>query len=156
MALPHALVERIKAGRVALFLGAGALFGATLPSNKAIPLGSGLRDLLCKRFLNNEYSDDSLAFVSEMAISAYSLQEVQSYIAEYFNGIVPAPFHLEIPKFKWNAIFTTNYDLFNEMALDELGFPYNNGFSGGFVAATLVPIFNSIEAVFERRRNEKF
>lgn len=29
-------------------------------------------------------------------------------------------------------IFTTNYDLFNEMALDELGFPYNNGFSGTY------------------------
>lgn len=30
------------------------------------------------------------------------------------------------------SIFTTNYDLFNEIALDELGFPYNNGFSGSF------------------------
>lgn len=30
------------------------------------------------------------------------------------------------------SIFTTNYDLFNEMALDELGFPYNNGFSGTY------------------------
>lgn len=29
-------------------------------------------------------------------------------------------------------IFTTNYDLFNEMALDELGFPYNNGFVGTY------------------------
>lgn len=29
-------------------------------------------------------------------------------------------------------VFTTNYDLFNEMALDELGFPYNNGFSGTY------------------------
>lgn len=29
-------------------------------------------------------------------------------------------------------IFTTNYDLFNEMALDELGFLYNNGFSGTY------------------------
>ena len=28
------------------------------------------------------------------------------------------------------SIFTTNYDLFSEMALDELGFPYNNGFTG--------------------------
>lgn len=27
-------------------------------------------------------------------------------------------------------IFTTNYDLFNELALDELRFPYNNGFMG--------------------------
>lgn len=30
------------------------------------------------------------------------------------------------------SIFTTNYDLFNEMALDELGFPYNNGFTGTY------------------------
>jgi len=29
-------------------------------------------------------------------------------------------------------IFTTNYDLYNEMALDELGFPYNNGFTGTY------------------------
>lgn len=30
------------------------------------------------------------------------------------------------------SIFTTNYDLFNEIALDELGFPYNNGFTGTY------------------------
>lgn len=30
------------------------------------------------------------------------------------------------------SVFTTNYDLFNEMALDELGFSYNNGFSGTY------------------------
>jgi len=30
------------------------------------------------------------------------------------------------------SVFTTNYDLFSEMALDELGFPYNNGFSGTY------------------------
>jgi len=29
-------------------------------------------------------------------------------------------------------IFTTNYDLYNEMALDELGFSYNNGFTGTY------------------------
>lgn len=30
------------------------------------------------------------------------------------------------------SVFTTNYDLFNEIALDELGFSYNNGFSGTY------------------------
>lgn len=30
------------------------------------------------------------------------------------------------------SIFTTNYDLFSKMALDELGFPYNNGFTGTY------------------------
>ena len=29
-------------------------------------------------------------------------------------------------------IFTTNYDLYNEQALDFLGFPYNNGFTGTY------------------------
>lgn len=29
-------------------------------------------------------------------------------------------------------IFTTNYDLYNELALDDLGFPYNNGFTGSY------------------------
>ena len=29
-------------------------------------------------------------------------------------------------------IFTTNYDLYNEQALDSLGFPYNNGFTGTY------------------------
>ena len=27
-------------------------------------------------------------------------------------------------------VYTTNYDLYNENALDELGFMYNNGFLG--------------------------
>ena len=30
------------------------------------------------------------------------------------------------------SIFTPNYDLFSEIALDELGFSYNNGFSGTY------------------------
>lgn len=30
------------------------------------------------------------------------------------------------------SVFTTNYDLFSEIALDELGFQYNNGFSGTY------------------------
>lgn len=110
MTLPHPLIERVKAGRVVLFLGSGALFGAKLPNDKKIPLGNDLRDLLNDRFLNGEFSGESLSVVSEMAISAYSLSEIQNYIAGYFSGIIPAEFHYEIPKFKWATIFTTNYD----------------------------------------------
>ena len=110
MSLPYPLIDKIKAGRVALFLGSGALFGSKLPGDKKIPLGNGLRDLLCEKFLDNNFKDESLAFVSEMAISAYSLQDVQGFISEYFNDLQPAQFHLDITKFKWKAIFTTNYD----------------------------------------------
>lgn len=119
MPLPHPLIERVKAGRVVLFLGSGALFGATLPDGKAIPLGNDLRDILNKRFLNGEFPQESLAVVSEMAISAYSLAEIQTFIAEYFSGIIPATFHLDLPKYKWASIFTTNYDRLIETSYEK-------------------------------------
>ncbi|MEY1032749.1 P-loop NTPase [Providencia stuartii] len=108
--IPKPLINKIKKGNAALFLGSGALFGANLQQNKKIPLGNDLRDLLNQEFLEGEFSNESLMYVSEMAISAYSLREVQNYIANYFSGIQPADFHLNIPQFKWPAIFTTNYD----------------------------------------------
>lgn len=119
MNLPHPLIERVKSGRVVLFLGSGALFGAKLPGDNEIPLGNDLRDILNRRFLNGEFSGESLAVVSEMAISAYSLVEIQTYIAEYFSGIVPASYHLELPKYKWASIFTTNYDRLVEVCYEK-------------------------------------
>ncbi len=47
-------------------------------------------------------------------------------------------------------IFTTNYDLFNEKALDDLGFFYNNGFSGTY-KRTFNP--NSYNYVFVENMN---
>lgn len=119
MALPHPLIERVKAGRVVLFLGSGALYGATLPEDKSIPLGDDLRDILSNRFLNSDFSGESLAVVSEMAISAYSLVEIQTYIAEYFSGVIPAQFHFDLPKYKWASIFTTNYDRLIETCYEQ-------------------------------------
>ncbi|HEI8456886.1 TPA: SIR2 family protein [Proteus mirabilis] len=108
--IPTSLINKIKKGRAALFLGSGALFGAKLQDNKKIPLGNDLRNLLNKEFLEGEFPNETLMYVSEMAISAYSLRDVQEFIADYFLGISPADFHLQIPLFKWPAIFSTNYD----------------------------------------------
>lgn len=119
MALPHPLIEKVKAGRVALFLGSGALYGATLPEGKKIPLGNDLRDILNEEFLNGDFSDESLAMVSEMAISAYSLSEVQSFIATYLSGICPANFHMELLKYRWAGVFTTNYDRLIETCYEQ-------------------------------------
>lgn len=110
MKLPYQLIDRVKAGRVVLFLGSGALYGSNLPKERKIPLGNDLRDILNDRFLNGGFSEDPLSVVSEMAISAYSLIEVQNYIADYLSDIIPAKFHFDIPKYKWASIFTTNYD----------------------------------------------
>lgn len=112
------LYERVKEGRAVLFLGAGALVGATLPSNK-IPLGNDLRDILCDRFLNDGFKNSNLAHVAAMAISNSSLFDVQDFIKDYFANIQQAEFHNLMPTFKWRAIFTTNYDLLVEKSYRE-------------------------------------
>ncbi|WP_289303193.1 SIR2 family protein, partial [Methylophaga sp. UBA3996] len=112
------LVDRIREGRVVLFLGSGALVGATLPSNP-IPLGNDLRDVLCSKFLNEKFRDSDLAHVSAMAISHASLIDVQDFIKDYLSGIQQAEFHNLLPSLRWRAIFTTNYDLLIEKCYED-------------------------------------
>lgn len=113
MAISEQLIEEVKKGRVVLFLGSGALYGATLPEKK-IPLGNDLRDILCDEFLNDNLKHENLAHVAAMSISQSSLYRVQDFIKDYFSGLVPASFHKKLPLFKWRALFTTNYDLLIE------------------------------------------
>lgn len=109
MTLSTSLIEKIKRGRTVLFLGSGALIGAKLNVHDA-PTGEKLGQLLSERFLNNEYGGYSLAQIAELAISEHGIYDVQEYIREIFENIIPADFHSKIPDFQWKAIFTTNYD----------------------------------------------
>ena len=52
--------------------------------------------------------------VADYAKNLSSLGAVQSVIGEQFADLKPAPFHFLIPKFRWYAIVTTNYDLILE------------------------------------------
>ncbi len=113
MVINNNLIDKIKKGKVVLFLGSGALYGAELPGLK-IPLGNDLRDILCDHFLNENFKQSDLAHVAAMAASETSLFDVQDFIKDYFIDLKPATFHLKIPQFKWRAIFTTNYDLLVE------------------------------------------
>lgn len=57
--------------------------------------------------------------------SATPDNSVQSFYNSFYRKLVYRDRSLPRP---W--IFTTNYDLFNEKAMDGLGLPYTNGFSG--------------------------
>lgn len=113
-AIPHHLLEQIKAGNVVLFLGAGASFGCKNNSGDKIPSGQELSNMIASKFLGKDYLDKNLDYVSELAISESSLFEVQNFVAEIFKHFEPEKFHQEIPSFNWKAIFTTNYDLIIE------------------------------------------
>lgn len=119
MDLNHQLVEEVKHGRVALMFGAGALVGASFPKGKKLLLGEELKFAICSRFLAGEYKDETLQFVSDLAISQAGLIDFQEFIAELLSGIKPSDFHKKIPLFKWRALFTTNYDLLIETSYQE-------------------------------------
>jgi hypothetical protein len=82
------------------------------------------RLFILKRCLN----EDSTLYVDEPLISLY---ERFYRTLLYRNPNLPKP-----------NIFTTNYDLYNEKALDNLGILYANGFSGGISKFFNPTIFN--------------
>jgi len=65
-------------------------------------------------------------FIREQVLDGMNSDEVNILYKEFYLKI--------LRKNRKNPIniFTTNYDLYNERALDELGFFYNNGFTGTY------------------------
>lgn len=119
MELPKSLVDQIQEGNVVLFLGAGASYGATHIENIKIPLGQTLSDIIALKFLGKGYESMPLSHVSELAISQTDLFTVQQYLKDYFEAFEPADFHKLISQFKWQAIFTTNYDFIIEKSYSD-------------------------------------
>lgn len=125
-AIPSVLLDAIKDQRAVLFLGAGASRNAKHPDNTKIPQGDNLRDLICDKYLGGELKDKPLNAVSAMAASEAGLGAFQLFIRELFLPFEPADFHLLIPKFRWRAIATTNFDLILEKAYQSAPKPIQN------------------------------
>jgi len=143
MDLPSYLINQVRQGRVVLFLGAGANKGALTPDKRELPLGNELRDRIAGKFLNGDYSSESLSWVSELASSASDLFSVQDFIADQFRDITPADYHYLIPTFRWRGIATTNYDRLIEIA-------YNN-LRGAI--QTVVPFLSNADCVDDKLRD---
>lgn len=108
--------EEIKKKKIVLFLGSGFAYNAKHPQNKQAPLGKQLGDLISDRFLNGKYKESPLAYISDLAITASNLFDVQNYIHEIFSKYAPNENHLKYACLPWRAIFTTNYDTILEDA----------------------------------------
>lgn len=115
-ALPPVLIDAIKDQRAILFLGSGASRDAQHPRGDAIPLGDKLRDLICDKFFAGGLKAKPLTAVAAMAANEAGLVQFQKYIHDLFERFQPASVHLQIPRFRWKAIATTNFDLIVERA----------------------------------------
>lgn len=117
MNIPPALLQAVKDGKAALFLGAGASVGAKASDGRVPPVGAQLAKKINERFLGGEEEDGTpLSVVAELAESETDLTTLQTFIYELYRDLEPAPFHNLIPTFRWSAIATTNYDLIVEQA----------------------------------------
>jgi len=117
--LPKVLVDNIKEHSLVLFLGAGASIGAEHPQKKPIPSGKELAKMLVDKFLGSEYRGIPLLRAAELAIAQSDLFTFQDYVASVFRDFGPGDHHRLVPRFLWQAIFTTNYDLVIERAYEQ-------------------------------------
>ena len=118
LTLPHTLRDGVARGEVALFLGAGASRGARLPDGKRMPMGGDLRDLIADRFLGGKGKDRSLEEVANYAANQAGRAALDSFVAEQVRPFGPSAGHLLLPAFRWQTLFTINYDLLVERAYE--------------------------------------
>lgn len=143
MEIPTALMDKIIQGNVILFLGSGASKKAKDKKGNEPPDGEQLAELLTKKFLGGKYKKYSLAVVSELAIAATDLFEVQDFIAEIFKDFEPDDFHYILPSFKWRALVSTNYDHIIERVYQNTDKTMQN----------LVPFISNNDRIDEKLRN---
>ncbi|MEX0827601.1 MAG: SIR2 family protein, partial [Haliea sp.] len=120
------LLKAIQNGEAIMFLGAGSTIGARRQDGKSPSNASQLRDLLSDTFLGGKRKEWPLDRVADYAKNISNLGAVQSFIREQFEDLKPAPFHYLIPKFRWFAIVTTNYDLVLERTYEKAAHKLQN------------------------------
>jgi cold shock CspA family protein len=109
MELPEIVISSVRSGQVMLFLDGSAFLNYQLSDKERVPSEDSLRDALSKEFLNGNYSEESLQWVTELAISETDIGTVQDFIADKFRGLQPAAFHSILPTFRWKGIITTSF-----------------------------------------------
>lgn len=90
--------------------------GAIQVANEIVPIDKDI----------DEKIDTVQKFIRYKIIEGLHGEEVLSIYKDFYKRMIS-----ESRKAPIN-IFTTNYDLYNEQALDSLGLPYNNGFTGTY------------------------
>lgn len=109
--LPGALLEAVAQGNVALFFGAGASKGAIHENPlMKMPTGDQLRDLICDEFLQGDCKDRQLDDVAGFVENEGGPLRLEAYIAKLMSEFSPSPGHFLLPKFRWQALYSLNYD----------------------------------------------
>lgn len=117
LSLPQNLLAEVAQGSVALFFGAGSSRGAVHTDGVSeMPLADGLRDDLADEFLQGDSKDRQLSEVVGFIENEGGPLRMETFIAKKMRAFSPSPGHLLLPKFRWQAFYSLNYDLLIEDA----------------------------------------
>lgn len=116
MSIPSELVDNIFKGNCVLFLGAGASIKSGAPSSKE------LAKSLADQFLEGCHSGDPLPKVAACIENKPGVGRLPliKYLEEKLSKLSPSSGYVMLAKFKWKAIYTTNYDMLIERGYDQV------------------------------------
>jgi tetratricopeptide (TPR) repeat protein len=106
------VLQKLKDGKVILFLGAGCSFNAGGPS------GDELASMIKQQFPKIQQNLENLLDICQDVIETlpYDQQELEDFVVSKLDTLKPSQSHLDLPKYDWAALFTTNYDNLIELA----------------------------------------
>jgi len=122
MKIPEELYNYIISGNCVLFVGAGASIEAGAPSAQEMT-----REL-SKKYLRGKHQEEPLSKVASYIETKPGLgrRVVVDYLINRLSPLKPSKAHLLLPKFRWPAIYTTNYDMLIEQAYERVGVKYKS------------------------------
>jgi len=120
MKMPEELYKYIILGNCVLFVGAGASIEAGAPSAQEMA-----REL-SKKYLQGKHQEEPLSKIASYIDAKPGLGRrlVIDYLINRLSPLKPSKAHLLLPKHRWSAIYTTNYDTLIEQAYEGVGVKY--------------------------------
>ena len=114
--IPRELIKQIETGNCILFMGSGCSVEAGGPTSQE------LANELANEYLEGKQFDKPLPEVAsliEQTPGAGRIALIQ-FIIQKLSRLSPTEAHLELAKYPWKAIFTTNYDELVELSYAEI------------------------------------
>ena len=117
MKIPEELYNYIISGNCVLFVGAGASIEAGAPSAQEMA-----REL-SEKYLQGKHQEEPLSKIASYIDAKPGLGRrlVIDYLINRLSPLKLSKAHLLLPKFRWPAIYTTNYDTLIEQAYERVG-----------------------------------
>lgn len=104
------LITAIRQGDCALFLGAGVSIDSGAPN------GRDLTGELAAEFLHETDTTYSLGQVAALVEALEGRKGLDEWLIKRLDGLSPSATLLEIPRYRWRAIYTVNFDTLIEDA----------------------------------------